>query len=335
MINKGIPIQKATSKWLSKLLLGISSIFCIVVAFTYTIEPDFCAALTFWPIWLWAIPGIVMSLFSLRVFKKVGLLVTFAWVLIVVLIAEEPLSFMRGFINRDCTKFCKNGTCLRIVSLNCAGSNIEAVKELSQYSPDIVLLQESPQDEALKTIMQTVFGQSGEFVLEGDTAILAKGRITKVEINREKRLFMTAARVKLNSDLEIEAVSVHLLPPATGINLLSPACWKEHWEDRQLRIKQMGGIREYCDTVEGNDPLIVGGDFNASPWAGEEKLFSPRIFDTFEKGGVGWPGTGPSHFPLWRVDQIWASKHFKVIKVRSEKCKNSDHRIVVCDLCVL
>ena len=335
MTNKDIQKQKATSKWLSKLLLCTSIILCIVLALIYTLEPDFCAALTFWPIWIWAIPGIVLSLISLRVLKKTGLIVTFAWILVVVFIAEEPLSFIRGFIRKDCTKSCKKGTCLRIVSLNCAGGNIEAIEELLQYTPDIVLLQESPQANALKTVTHMIFGENSEFVLEGDNAILAKGQVIKAEISREKRLLMTAARVKMNSDLEIEVVSVHLLPPATGINLLSPACWKEHWEDRRQRIKQMSGIREYFDTVEGNVPLIIGGDFNASPWTGEEKLFSPRIFDTFEKGGIGWPGTGPSHFPLWRVDQIWASKHLKVIKVRSEKSENSDHRIVVCDLCVL
>jgi endonuclease/exonuclease/phosphatase (EEP) superfamily protein YafD len=333
MTNKDIPKQKAISKWFSKLLLGISSILCIVLAFTYAIEPDFCAALTFWPIWIWAVPGAVLSLVSLRLFKKAGLVVTFAWVLIVVLIAEEPLSFIRGFISRDCTKSCVKGTCIRIVSLNCAGGNIEAVKELSRYSPDIVLLQESPQADILKIVVQTIFGAGVEFVLEGDTTILAKGRVIKTDIRREKRLFMTAARVKLSTNLEIEAVSVHLLPPATGTNLLSPACWQEHWDDRRLRIKQIEGIREYLDMVEENVPLIVGGDFNASPWAGEETLFSPHIFDTFKKGGIGWPGTGPTHFPLWRVDQVWASKHFKVVKVRSEKCKNSDHRIVICDLC--
>jgi hypothetical protein len=305
------------------------------LSFAYLIQPDFCAALTFWPIWIWAVPGITLSLVTLRVYKKTSIVVAIAWVLVIVFIAEEPLSLMRNCIRREYNRTCANGICIRIVSLNCAGGNIEAAKEVARYAPDIVLFQESPPVDALKATTQMIFGDSGEFVMEGDTAILTKGHVTKIEISREKKLFMTAARVRLDSDLEIETVSVHLSPPATGINLLSPTCWKEHWNDRKLRIKLISGICEYLDTVEANVPLIVGGDFNVSPWTGEEKLFSPHLFDSFKQGGVGWPGTGPSHFPLWRVDQIWVSRNFKAIKVSSEKSNNSDHRLVICDLCKL
>ncbi len=97
----------------------------------------------------------------------------------------------------------------------------------------------------------------------------------------------------------------------------------------------LAAIDEHLIRIPQSVPVVVGGDFNAKPWAGATKILSRRLYDTFRKGGFGWPGTGPSHLPLWRVDQIWASRHFKTISVHSENCEHSDHRIVICDLCKL
>lgn len=329
--------HKKNLRRLSKLLLAISVLLCIALFLAYTIQPDFCAAVTFWPVWIWAIAGIILSLVATGTNKKSRLAAMFIWLLLVGLTAEEPLALLQSFTrsNRDCKSYCPGGNCLRVISLNCAGGNIIATEDLFKYSPDIVLLQESPGVKDLDTLTQKLFGGKGEFVLQGDTAILANGRVIKTEVSKEDRLFMTGARVSLPSGLEIETLSIRLSPPATGTNLLSPDCWREHREDRRERLRQIGAIEEYLAPIDQNVPLIIGGDFNANPWRGAANALSPRLYDTFKKGGFGWPGTGPSHLPLWRVDQIWASRHFKTIKVRSETCKNSDHRIVICDLCRL
>jgi hypothetical protein len=251
--------------------------------------------------------------------------------------AEEPLGLLRNciYFRRDCKSTCTDGNCLRVVSLNCAGGDINAAKEITQYEPDMVFLQESPPLKDLKALADKLFSDGGEFVLEGDTTILARGLVTKTEVSNEQRLFMTGARISLSSGLEIETLSVHLSPPASGTNLFSPDCWREHRDDKRMRLKQIAAIKKHLDLISDTTPLVVGGDFNASPWIKASKLLSPRLCDSFKQAGVGWPGTGPSHIPLWRIDQIWTSNHFKIIKVRSENCKHSDHRIVICDLCKL
>jgi hypothetical protein len=305
--------------------------------FAYTFQPDFCAALTFWPVWIWAIAGIVLCLAAIGVNKKIRLPVVLMLILFVGLLGDEALGLLRSciYFSRDCTSSSGSGDCLRIISLNCAGGNLSAAEELVQYAPDIVLLQESPPLNDLSALIRELFADEGEFVLEGDTAVLAHGRVTKTEVGHEHRLFMTGAKVCLPSGLEVEAISVHLPPPATATNLFSPDCWREHREDRKQRLKRIAAIGKYLVRIPESVPIVVGGDFNAKPWVAATKILSQRLYDTFEKGGFGWPGTGPSHLPLWRVDQIWTSRHFKTIKVHSENCRNSDHRMVICDLCRL
>ena len=329
--------DKTILRRLSKPLLVISSFLCFVLFFAYILQPDFCAAVTFWPIWIWAIPGMALSLAAIGVNKMAGLAVTFVWLLLVGFIAEEPLGLLRSciYFERDCNSACTGGNCLRVISLNCAGGNLNAAEELYQYIPDIVLIQESPPLKDLKIFVEKLFTDGGEFVMEGDTAILARGRVTKTEVSNEHRLFMTGARVFLFSGLEIETFSVHLPPPVSGTNLFSSDCWQEHRDDRRMRLQKIAAIREHLGLINDSVPLVVGGDFNASPWTQAAKILSPRLYDSFGQGGIGWPGTAPAHLPLWRVDQIWTSRHFKTVKVWSENCKHSDHRIVICDLCRL
>jgi vancomycin resistance protein VanJ len=334
LINKK---NKAVPGWLPKMLLAISIFLWIALCPVYVFQPDFLAALTFWPVWLFAIPAIIFSVSGISANKKMSMVVTFLWILFVVLIAEEPLGLLRSYtrLNRDCKNSCDRGICLRVVSFNCAGGNIAAAEEILQYAPDVVLLQESPPDKDLAILTKKFFSDGGEFVLEGDTAILARGHVTKTEVIQEKRSLMVGARVNLPSGLEIETLSIHLVPPAAGTNLLSPDCWREHFEDRKQRLQQISAIGEQVKSVADNVPIVVGGDFNAKPWLGASKILSLRLQDTFKQGGFGWPGTGPAHFPLWRIDQIWTSRNFKTVKVQSVNSKQSDHRIVICDLCKL
>lgn len=326
-----------TVRRLSALLIVTSGLFCVSLSFAYARQPDFCAALTFWPVWIWAIVGIALCLAAVGVNKNTRLSVTLMWILVVGIVADEASGLLRSciYFGRGCRSSCESGICLRVASLNCAGGNLRAAEELLQYAPDIVLLQESPPLKDLSTLVKEFFADEGGFVLEGDTAVLARGRVRKTEVSHEHRFLMTGARVVMPSGLEVEAVSVHLPPPATATNLLSPDCWREHRRDRQQRLEKIAAIDKYLIPIPTSVPVVVAGDFNAKPWVGADRILSRRLYDTFDEGGFGWPGTGPSHLPLWRVDQIWSSRHFKTVRVHSKNCKNSDHRIVICDLCRL
>lgn len=323
--------------WLSVLLLAISGFLCVILFAAYSFQPDFCAALTFWPAWIWMLPGIALCLVATGVSGRTRLCVAFVWMLFLSLMAEEAVGLLRSCVcpGKDGRTSCREGICFRVVSLNCEGGNFDAAEGLLPYAPDVVLLQESPPIEGLRILTKRLFADEGEFVLDGDTAVLARGRVTKTEVSHERRLLMTGARIVLPMGLEVEAISLHFPPPASATNLLSPDCWREHRQDRKERLERIAAIDKHLLTISQDVPVVVGGDFNAKPWAGATRILSRRLYDTFGKNGFGWPGTGPAYFPFWRVDQIWVSKDFKTISVHSKNCANTDHRVVICDLCRL
>ncbi|WP_161625809.1 endonuclease/exonuclease/phosphatase family protein [Singulisphaera acidiphila] len=79
-------------------------------------------------------------------------------------------------------------------------------------------------------------------------------------------------------------------------------------------------------------PIILGGDLNAPQRDAAFRSFSPRLQDTFGEAGRGWGNTIINDFPFLRIDQVWASRSLRVLKVVVEKTRHSDHRVLICDL---
>ena len=222
-----------------------------------------------------------------------------------------------------------------MISLNCGGGNIKAVNEILKYKPDIVLLQEMPSDmEELDYCVQKIFNGNATMTFDSDNAIISGGDVEQVSLIKPHNMFMTQARVILKSGFESEVICIRLQPPSIGINLLSVDCWREHRKDRQFRREQISKILDQIKLVPQNMPIILGGDFNVSANDGCLKMLRPYLYDTFRQGGVGWGHTAVNSVPLFRVDQIWASSHFKPISVIAEQTKHSDHRMVICRMVI-
>jgi endonuclease/exonuclease/phosphatase (EEP) superfamily protein YafD len=127
-------------------------------------------------------------------------------------------------------------------------------------------------------------------------------------------------------------VSLRLIPPETRLDLWSTACWRAHLHDRLVRKEQMQKLVDHLGSFKSDIPYIVGGDFNSPAGDAVSRLLKPRLKDTFREGGIGWGNTGVNEFPVSRPDQIWVSRDFKAIAAWAVKTRNSDHRMVVCDV---
>lgn len=57
----------------------------------------------------------------------------------------------------------------------------------------------------------------------------------------------------------------------------------------------------------------------------------PDLRDSFATHGVGWGGTGPNGYPLFRIDQIWTDSRIAPRKVYAQSTEHSDHRMVICE----
>ena len=54
--------------------------------------------------------------------------------------------------------------------------------------------------------------------------------------------------------------------------------------------------------------------------------------DCLAVAGQGWPDTITNEYPFSRIDQVWVSEGFEVVRHWVARTVNSDHRMVICDV---
>ena len=307
----------------SRVSLAISTLMCIAIAICYTWRRDAWAAVTVFPVWVWALAGIVLVAAARRhVRRRYSLTVALAWCVVGLVFADHPLCLLRFRGNQS-------EPSLRIVSLNCAGSRL-AVAEVAALRPDIVLIQESPGREPLAALARELFGKDGNVLVGVDASIVARGTIERFPVPDSVDLYAVHARVRLTDGRELEVISLRLEPPLVRIDLWSADCWRAQTANRQRRRKQLETILSAVSTSNNKLPLIVGGDFNAPP--GDAVFQALKPLDAFGQAGRGWGNTIINAAPFLRIDQIWLSSELQAVDVYNRKTRHSDHRMVACDI---
>jgi endonuclease/exonuclease/phosphatase (EEP) superfamily protein YafD len=323
------------SRWPQAALFGLSAGLCLAAAFCYGLRPDWCAAVTVFPPWVWAAPGLLLVALGWRRSSKrfvagVGAL----WLLYLTMFAEEPVSLLRWRTRPAAGLQIAGGRgqILRVVSLNCAGGTKEAAAEVVRYRPDVVLLQETPGQGDVEELTHRLFGNEGHCLVGPDASIIAHGSLSPAPLPPSLRGYFVQARVRLVSGIEAEVISLRLLPAVFRMGLWSPECWREQTANRRARREQLRAVARQIRALPAAVPLIVGGDLNAPAGDAVVRLLQPRLYDTFREGGIGWGDSFMNEFPVLRIDQIWASKEWLAMSVVARSTRNSDHRMVVCDL---
>ncbi len=326
--------DKVILAWTGKIASILSLVLLSVLLTCHVFKPDTFAALTFYPIWVWGILGLTLSIGSLLYKKCISVSLIISWLAFTLIFAEEPRSLIRSiYVSDSKWQSLPEEKRVVVISLNCAGGNMDAVREILPYNPDVVLLQEvPPSQEDIQAFAEAMFEGDAAIAYGPETAIIVRGELEEITLDKPKNIFMTQARIRLKSGYESEVICIRLKPPVIDINILSQDCWVKHRDDRKSRRKQIEQIMEQVNSIPNKVPIIVGGDFNVPAKDGCLRALQTRLSDTFSKGGVGWGHTALNSVPLFRVDQIWASSDFNPASVFAKKTKHSDHRMVICYL---
>ena len=291
--------------------LVLSALLFATVMHMYFWRADWYAAMTVWPVWFWLGPGLLLVRIGWR--RRWGWVLTGLWGIGVLGFMDEPRSLLR-------TRH-ETGT-LRVVSLNCAGEDAAAA-EIAAYHPDIVLIQESPSTKALQDLARVI---GGALIVEPDRTLIVRGEVTPVTLPKSTRA--VRARVR-TAGVSANVVCLRLWPHPMGDDFWSPELWKAH---AAAEREQRDALQAIINDLPADEPVIVGGDFNAPVGDPVYRLMPAGLRDSFREAGSGWGNTLPNGFPLWRIDQIWISRHFCATSVVAQKTKHSDHRLVVCEL---
>ena len=123
----------------------------------------------------------------------------------------------------------------------------------------------------------------------------------------------------------IEVLDVHFVAGANlgernRIAMRSPEYFRTTERYRRLQMQQ---VTRWMQSRSG--PWIVAGDFNTPPGARVWRQLPAEARDVFAQRGNGFGYTYREGLPLWRIDYIWVSPHFRVLDARMFRGDISDH----------
>jgi vancomycin resistance protein VanJ len=309
------------------------ALFFLAAAF-YTFRWDIVYAATVYPAWVFAVLGLVIVLAARpRPFWRVMRWPMLAWLVFVCFFAEEMTSTFRlgSWPSAAWNANRPLGRALRVVSLNCAGGTVAAAEEVRRFSPDIVLLQESPSRPEVEKLANELFGADGVALVGQDASIVSRKPLTPLAIPRREANFV-AAEVRLPSGEPALVVSLRLAPPALRFDYWNPECWTDFAQNLSNKREELGAIAAFVKTNRKGLPLLLGGDFNSGPNRTMSNRLPADLSDSFREAGHGWGHTAVNDGPLVRIDQIWLSSPLNACF--AQRTENSDHRMVVCDVIV-
>ena len=111
--------------------------------------------------------------------------------------------------------------------------------------------------------------------------------------------------------------------------------------ERRRQLKTLLG-RDWLASVPAGEPVIFCGDFNAGPLSKTYRTLSRHLADVQKEikgqGGAASQPTFHSRSPLFRIDHIFVSPHFRIIGVEVIKTPDtqtaSDHLPLAADLAI-
>ena len=303
-----------------------SALLLVFLSVCYWRRFDACTAVTVYPPWCWTVVGLTaVGIAYSRPHRRRTAILIVMWFVFLVVFADSPGSLIRAWLPVP-----QPAASFRVVSLNCA-SHIEAVQEAADQRPDVMLIQESSTRTKLEAIAAELFGPGNHVCWDYDASILTRGEVTRIDVSPEYRANFVHARVAVG-DATVDVISLRLLPSAFRFDLWSPRCWQAFRENRERRRRQLAIVADYLQTIPADRPVLLGGDFNATPGDAVFRLLRPRLRDSFAAAGRGWGATFESDWPALRIDQIWFSRQLRPIVVLAQSSQYTDHRIVVADI---
>ena len=276
-------------------------------------QPDVLAAFVLVPPWCWVVAGVALAAIGYQhSARRWSLLAIGVWGVFAFVFVDETQGLWRTIgraiyppMNSE-----QPDETVRVISLNCAG-DVKAAKELLGHEPDIVLLQESPSRQHVAELTESLFGSTGNFLHKGDTSVIANGTFS--DLTPEADLHFAHARVQLAGDREIDLISLRLSPPVFRMDFWSSGFWTDHRDRRAQHRQQITQLVRQLRRESTQHLVILGGDFNTTPIDLALTDLRSRVFDTFRAVGRGLGNTGTNRSPLFRVDQIWASREIKAV----------------------
>jgi endonuclease/exonuclease/phosphatase (EEP) superfamily protein YafD len=291
------------------------------------------------------LPFIVIALVVLRLRRLIWTQVVAAALFVFALLGFVPP--WPTFSNRD-------APALRLLSYNVNSLNgglDGIVREIDDHSPDIVVIEEAANTEALRSALRPHYPTveaAGQFVLATRYTLVSTTEPEKIEYEGKQRS-PRFLRYVLDTPLgRIVLYGVHPLSPREALygirgeqglrreilsgHLFSGANSVAFQANNGLRMLQAKAFSEAAQRE--TDPVIVAGDTNLPGLSWVLHRYLSDYQDGFARAGWGFGYTFPTapRHPWMRIDRILAGRELKFVGFEVGTSLASDHHCVVADI---
>ncbi|HUT23443.1 MAG TPA: endonuclease/exonuclease/phosphatase family protein, partial [Sumerlaeia bacterium] len=163
----------------------------------------------------------------------------------------------------------------------------------------------------------------------GDCALLSRFPIEPERLDL-KVWGEQMARVKTPAG-GIRILNVRMPLPALRLNLFSARARAEMRLSHRQRAEGFGRLGKAVRKLAEDGPLILAGDFNTPIRSTLLRPVRALLTDAFRQAGSGWGNTMTHDFPVSRIDAIFVSGEFRVLRAQSLTNGISDHRTVLAE----
>ena len=291
----------------------------------------FFVGLTALPVWIY---GALASLFLWRCHKpgSIGF--------VLCLLASLPSVTNRFPLHGALPKDASSTLLLRIVSWNAEGFRLDteiladASHCMNDRQPDIICLQERPHDNllawdsiraAFPAYPHTVINSREDEVL--NLAVLSRWPI----LNVREFYFENSYNKILQTDIvagsdTIRLFNVHLQTTGVGTTAFNGNLFRTLQHNAVERNRQADRLTDAVK--ESPYPVIVCGDFNDTPSSyAYRAMRCAGLQDAFLQAGHGWGGSYQRGGNLFRIDYLFASKAFRLLRYEWIPNDWSDHKM--------
>jgi endonuclease/exonuclease/phosphatase (EEP) superfamily protein YafD len=284
---------------------------------------------------IWALPGLALLAVSLRYARSL------AWLFLL------PLLWVAGPLMGFCWSRSQpavdpaTGTSLRVMTYNIkwAQRDLDAVMEaITDEKPDLLLLQDTGQamEQGLaKLLSGWHLCAAGQYVIASHLP-LSGADVRWISFPGAKH---TCLRCRLQIGRRtVTLYDVHLITPREGLQALKQMedeSIEEMQKNTSARLCQAGALVDYIRKEPGL--ILLAGDLNAPLQSLVcRSLQDERLTDAFAAAGRGYGYTYGHflrpHISFLRLDHIFASRHWQVLRCWTGESAGSDHRPVIADL---
>jgi len=194
---------------------------------------------------------------------------------------------------------------------------------LEQTQADVIVIEERDRDDGAQRIAGFLRSHPHSFNagLRHGAIVFSRWPIVSAEsLPLAESPGVRAARVTVDwQGTPVTVLGVHLHWP------LGPKA-------SRLRNTELASIATFA--AAHREPLIVTGDFNATPWSQHFRAALQRSGLSDCAAGYGLAPSWPAQFPPLgiRIDHCWASRHWRSTDVRLGPAHGSDHLPLIADL---